>query len=80
MWGRAWRWCWWWRPPCLLARVIVNPVHDSTEAFEGVLWSYRGGWMVLKDVSALKANHPPAKMHGDLTIHRSNVAYFQVLR
>jgi hypothetical protein len=64
----------------LLQRVIVNVRSDSTEAFEGILWSYRGGWLTLTDVSALKASLPPAKMPGDVVIHRSNLAYTQVLR
>jgi hypothetical protein len=59
--------------------VIVNLKHDSTEAFEGVLWSYRGGWLTLKDASGLKAGQPPAKIPGDILIHRSNLAYTQVL-
>jgi hypothetical protein len=74
------RWLFWWRPPCLLRRVVVNFTHDSTEAFEGVLWSYRGGWLTLRDVSGLKANVPPVKLPGDLVIHRAQVAYLQVLQ
>lgn len=72
------RWLLFWRPPCLLRRVIVNFTHDSTEAFEGILWSYRWGWLTLKDVSALKASLPPTKVAGDVVIHRSNIAYLQV--
>ena len=72
------RWLLFWRPPCLLRRVIVNLKHDSTEAFEGVLWSYRGGWLTLHDVSALKAGMPPTAVNGDVVIHTSNLAYYQV--
>lgn len=72
------RWLCWWRPPCLLQRVIVNFTHDSTEAFEGILWSYHGGWLTLKDVSALKAGLPPSKLTGDIVLHRSTIAYLQV--
>jgi hypothetical protein len=72
------RWLLFWRPPCLLRRVIVNFTHDSTEAFEGILWSYRGGWLTLTDVSALKASLPPAKIPGDIVVHRSTIAYLQV--
>jgi hypothetical protein len=72
-------WLWFWRPPCLRRRVIVNVTHDPTEAFEGILWSYSiGGWLTLKDVSALKAGLPPAKIPGDVIVHRSNLAYLQV--
>jgi len=72
------RWLLFWRPPCLLRRVIVNFTHDPTEAFEGVLWSYRGGWLTLRDVSALKTGLPPTKVSGDVVLHRSAIAYLQV--
>jgi len=67
-----------WRPPCLLRRVVVNFTHSESEAFEGILWSYRGGWLTLRDVSALKASLPPVKVPGDVVLHRSQVAYLQV--
>jgi hypothetical protein len=72
------RWLWFWRPPCLLRRVIVNFTHDSTEAMEGVLWSSRGPWLTLRDVSALKAGQPPVKLVGDVVVERSKIAYLQV--
>lgn len=73
-----WRWLFWWRPPCLLRRVVLNFAHSETEAFEGVLWSYRGGWLTLRDASALKAGQPPTKIPGDVVVHRSQLAYLQV--
>lgn len=72
-------WLFFWRPPCLSRRVIVNFTHDPTEAVEGVFWSYRWGWITLKDASGLKAGQPPAAMLGEVVIHRSKVAYTQVL-
>lgn len=73
------RWlCWWW-PPCLLQRVIVNFTHDPTEAIEGVLWRYRGGWLTLRDTSGLRTGREPAKVHGEIVIHRSQIAFMQVL-
>jgi hypothetical protein len=72
------RWLLWWRPPCLLRRVIVNFTADSTEAIEGVLWSYRGGWLTLRDVSALKSG-PAVPMVGDAVIHRSQIKFLQVV-
>ena len=74
-------WLFWWRPPCLLRRVTLNFVHgDSTEALEGVLWRSRGPWLVLQDVTALKAGQQPVAMVGEIVIHRSQVAFFQVTR
>lgn len=57
----------------------MNFQHDSTEAFEGVLYQYRGGWLTLKDAAALKANLPPVKIPGDVIVHRSTIAYLQVV-
>lgn len=79
MWATFLRWCLFWRPPCLHQRVIVNLCSDPTEAFEGILWSYRGGWLTLKDASGLKSGLPPVKIPGDVLLHRSNLAYTQVL-
>lgn len=56
----------------------MNFTHDSSEAFEGILWSYRGGWLTLREVSALKAGLPPSKLPSDIIIHRSTIAYLQV--
>lgn len=72
------RWLCWWRPPCLLRRVVLNFTHDPTEGLEGVLWSYRGGWLTLRDASALKAGQKPLAMLGEVVVHRSKIAYLQV--
>ena len=73
-----WRFCWW-RPPCVLRRVIVNFTHNPEEAFEGVLWSTRGPWLILRDVLALHAGKVPVPMPGEVVVHRSQLAYLQVL-
>ena len=45
----------------------MNFTHDPTEAIEGVLWSYRGGWLTLRAVcEALKAGQPPVPIPGDI--------------
>jgi hypothetical protein len=72
------RWLLFWRPPCLLRRVILNFTHDSTEALEGALWASRGPWLTLREVSAIKLGQPPVKLVGDVVIHRDRVAYLQV--
>ena len=41
------RWLCWWRPPCVLRRVLVNVTYNPNEALQGVLWRYRGGWLVI---------------------------------
>jgi len=69
----------WWRPPCLHRLVIVNLVADSNTAVRGVLWSSRGAWLTLKDCAVLKGGIPPARVDGDVVIHRSQVLFVQVL-
>lgn len=74
------RWLCWWRPPCLLRRVIVNFVHDPTEAIEGVLWSSRGGWLTFRDCVPLKAGQGvPKVVPGEIVLHRDRVAFLQVI-
>jgi hypothetical protein len=72
------RWLFWWRPPALLRRVIVNLRHDPTEAIEGLLSSSRGPWLILTDATAIKAGQVPVKLVGEAHIDRANVAYLQV--
>jgi hypothetical protein len=72
-------WLCWWRPPCLLRRVIVNFTHNPDEAIEGVLFSSRGGWLTLKDATALHAGREPAKLPSDVVVHRSQIAFLQVV-
>lgn len=73
------RWLCFWRPPCLLAQVIVNLKDDPSTAIKGVLWQSRGHWLTFRDCSLLKAASPPTKMDGEVVIHRSNVAFMQAL-
>lgn len=73
-----WRVLFWWRPPCLLRRVIVNAVDDS--ALEGVLWKSRGAWLVLRDVMLMEPGNPQrTAVDGEVVIHRSRVSFIQVL-
>jgi hypothetical protein len=72
-------WFFFWRPPCRLRRVIVNLTYAPTEALQGVLWSYRGGWITLRDASGLTAGKHATPIDGEVIVHRSNVAYFQVV-
>jgi hypothetical protein len=69
----------WWRPPCLLRGVLVTLVSDSETAFKGVLWRSRGPWLVLRDVSIIKARTAPLLVDGEVVIHRANLAFLQVL-
>jgi hypothetical protein len=76
---RVWQWLAWWRPPCLLRIVILNLKSSEDEVIRGVLWAARGPWLTLKDCEGVKAGKPPERMRGEVIIHRSNVAFLQVL-
>ena len=73
-----WRALLWWRPPCILRRVILN-TDDEHLAYEGVLWGARGAWLVLRQVQVLRTNEAPAPLDGEMVIHRERVAFLQVL-
>jgi len=59
--------------------VIVNVTYNPQEAIQGVLWSARGGWLTIRDASGLTPGSEPTPIDGDVVIHTSKVAYFQVL-
>jgi hypothetical protein len=73
-----WQALFWWRPPCLLRRVVMNLDGDES-AFEGVLYGSRGAWLTLKDVKVTRAHTEPAAMDGDMVVHRDRVLFLQVL-
>jgi hypothetical protein len=62
-----------------LRAVIVNRVDDPAEALQGVLWQNRGAWLTLREVSLLRPNTEPARIDGEVVIHRDKVAFIQVL-
>ena len=70
----------WWRPPCLLRTVIVNLISDDAVALKGVLWASRGPWLTLRHVSAVRAEGGSvSRLDGEVVVHRSNVAFVQVV-
>jgi hypothetical protein len=71
-------WCWW-LPPCLLRSVIVNLKSDDTVALKGVLWATRGPWLTLRNVHALRVSGATAPLDGEVVVHRTNVAFLQVV-
>lgn len=64
------------RVPCLRQRVIVN-LTDPDQAIAGVLWSQRGGWLVIKQPQLLRAGVPAVPMDGDAVIERARVLFIQ---
>ncbi len=72
-------WLAWWRPPCLLRECIINLKSDDAAAIQGVLWKSRGAWLTVKQAKALREGSPAQTIDGDVVIHRSNVAFIQVL-
>jgi hypothetical protein len=72
-------WLSWFGPPALLRTVIVNLKDDPTVALRGVLWSWRGPWLIFRDAAALKAGANPTPLDGEVIVHRANVSFMQVL-
>lgn len=77
----TWRALLWWRPPCLLRRVIVNLTAAAAPdtALSGVLWRSRGAYLVLRDVRLLKAQEKPMPVDGEVILHRDQVAFIQAV-
>jgi hypothetical protein len=78
----SWSWLTFWRPPCLRRTVLVALVHgpaDKDTSLEGVLWASTGAWFTLRNASAKTHGEPLRHVDGEAVIHRSNVAFFQVL-
>jgi hypothetical protein len=59
----------------------VNLIADKDTALRGVLWSARGPWLTLRDGYVIGPDGTAAKAagSGELLVHRSNVAFIQVL-
>ena len=70
---------WWWQPPCLLRSVVVN-LKAGEDSIQGVLWTTRGPWLVIRQPLLLRAGQSDATtVDGEVVIHRSNVSFVQVL-
>ncbi len=65
----------WARRLMVRRRVVVNLVGDR--AVTGVLWSRRGGFLVLKDAQLLEPGAQPVTMDGDVLIERDRVEFVQ---
>jgi esterase/lipase superfamily enzyme len=74
-----WRALFWWRPPCLARRVVINLKDDHDVALRGVLAHSRGAWLSLVGVDALRVAGPAMRVDGEVVVHRTNVAFIQVL-
>lgn len=69
-------WDWLRRYPVLRV-VIVNL--KSGSAFRGVLWRRRGGYLVLRNATALRAGSEPAALDGEVAVPSENVDFLQVV-
>ena len=59
-------------------RVLVNLQHDEG-TIEGLLWTRRGCWLVLKDARLLRGAMEPLPVDGEVVIDKARVAFLQVL-
>lgn len=69
----------WLRPPFLHRLCIVNLQSDKDTAVRGVLWQTRGAWLVVRQAALLSGSAAPTPVDGEVVIHRSNVAFIQVV-
>jgi small nuclear ribonucleoprotein (snRNP)-like protein len=64
-------------PDPTLREVIVNTKTDK--AFRGVLWQRTRGYLVLRNVSLLRAREAPLAVDGEVVIDAANVDFIQVV-
>lgn len=64
--------------PRLRRRCIVN-LRGETDSLEGVLWTRRGRWLVLKDARLVRANGEVTPADGEVLVDRATVSFLQVL-
>lgn len=67
-----------WGFPRRRRRCIVNLHSDNGDSIEGVLWTRRGPWLVLKDARLLRANGAVEPADGEIVIEARQVAFIQV--
>ena len=60
-----------------LRSVIVNT--KTKLAFRGVLWSQKGGYLVLRNAELLKGKGEATTIDGEVLIDRANVDFMQVI-
>jgi hypothetical protein len=63
--------------PRLRRRCIVNL--REGDSIEGVLWTRRGRWLVLKDARLIHGDDRPVPADGEVLIDRDQVNFLQVL-
>lgn len=60
--------------------MLINVTYNANEALQGVLWAASwGGWLTLRDVSALTPGAPPTPVDGEVVLHVDKIAYLQVI-
>jgi hypothetical protein len=65
--------------PRLRRRCIVNLRGEGADSIEGVLWTRRGQWLVLKDARLIHpADNSVTPADGEVLIDRAQVNFLQV--
>ena len=60
-----------------LRRVIVTT--KTERSFRGVLWAWKGGYLVLRQAEMLRAKGETLPLPGEVLIDAANVDYMQVV-
>lgn len=68
-----------WSLPRRRYRVLVNLIGDDG-TIDGVLWSKRGCWLVVKDARLLRINGEAVAIDGEALVDKARVAFIQVLQ
>lgn len=58
-------------------RVVVNT--KTEQAFRGVLWRSRWGYLVLRNAEIVRDREGTVAMDGEVVIERANVDFIQVV-
>ena len=66
-----------WTLPRRRRRCLVN-LRDAEGTIEGVLWTRRGAWLILKDARFLRQTGEAVAVDGDVLVDRAQVAFIQV--
>lgn len=66
-----------WARRLQVRRKVLVALHTG-QAIQGVLWTRRNNFLVLKDAQLLEPGAQPTRMDGDVIVERDQVLYVQV--
>ena len=67
---------WFWQHPAECRQVIVNA---GDNAFRGILWRRRGGYLIMRQVVLLRPHAEPLPLDGEVLVPQEQVDFIQVV-